>query len=297
MESEYPEIISKDLLEMIEDVEDPIGYNRRVAVYSSPSWKHGQEPYFKVFVFHKGINAESEVLSKARMYRISMLSPKYIYASDNGEKDFLSKEELSLVLDIIYKSKKWELIIFNMNIYCNTSDFGPIDKIPEDLPIPNYNLLPTSEYIEEKYASLVSIELKEVSTEFEKICSILHNETCKLSMQIFTSPSWKVNQSPYFKVFISYTANSEIVNNYDFIIEKDTKMYRISMTSPEYVVTEDNGEKGYMSKQEIENMIHILIDRKSVIWNYIVSSTVESGSVNIPLDLAMPDYTKLPTRD
>jgi hypothetical protein len=88
-------------------------------------------------------------------------------------------------------------------------------------------------------------------------------------------------------------------------------MYRISILSPEYVVTKDNGEKGYMSKLEVAKMISVLkkqqADYNFSNWQYGLHLLNDTHSLDgnldnmswkeLPDDFVMPDYTKLPTRD
>jgi hypothetical protein len=167
-----------------------------------------------------------------------------------------------------------------------------------------------------EYPQITSKHLREYSTDYEDILNYgdPDNYGSPFSMEVYSSCSWKYNKDKtphaiYFKVYISYRIRTY---RCDFRICKSIKMYRISMLSPEYIYAKDNGEKGYMSKAEVAKMISILKKQHGNYdfnnWqygldclngNHYFDSEDDDNMMwkELPRDLPIPDYTKLPTRD
>jgi hypothetical protein len=169
-----------------------------------------------------------------------------------------------------------------------------------------------------EFPEVISKDLEENDLIFEDPMDYhdLDNYGSPFSMELYSSCSWKYNKDRtlyaiYFKVYISHRIRTYRA---DFVGCKSTKMYRVSILSPEYVVAKDNGEKGYMSKEEVAKMISVLKKQhfdydynnwqfglhwlnNNHSWDGTVDGDTDIPWKELPRDLPIPDYTKLPTRD
>jgi hypothetical protein len=160
--------ISEYLKEYSMDHEDPvyISNSDRVVIVSSPSWKSWNGKfdtynYFKVIVFDKYksyteyLNIKDRMNVDIKIYRINLRKPEYI--EDKTSYGYLSKEELKSLIKVLNSNAPeyirrgnsitvWETIIANLN-WEHSDDYRIYgihwNNIPEDLPMPDYSLLPT----------------------------------------------------------------------------------------------------------------------------------------------------------
>lgn len=114
-------------------------------------------------------------------------------------------------------------------------------------------------------------------------------------------------KDPRFKGF-AFATPSVVENNWYFrIADLDrTKSMRISMTSPKYIYRNDNVEHNWILTDEekialieylnVPDSIMITMTTwKSLIYYYNVQLDFYAPKLKrIPMDLPMPDYTKLP---
>ena len=110
---------------------------------------------------------------------------------------------------------------------------------------------------------------------------------------IYSGYSW-IEDILYFRIFDISKYGTEVYL-------KDA--IRINMLKPEYMYQIDNP----LSKEEKVNLISIL--QKEALdaignptmgetnWKYLIRNTNEFMGYNYPLDLSIPDYTKLPGGD
>src|SRR5574344_2239554 len=135
----------------------------RTIIESNGSWLYvNDEPilYFtiKMLKYH---HKQFRFLEDFNMYRISMTKPEYIHSNDKYNRNvYMSKEQKAKLLEIINKEGVWKSILLSTNnnkniiIATNINDHHdklvelekvgkPWTDIPEDLPMPDYSLLPT----------------------------------------------------------------------------------------------------------------------------------------------------------
>lgn len=151
--------ISEYLKEYSMDHEDPVYINNidHIAIVASPSWKSWDGKfdtynYFKVIIFDQYKSYTEYIDIKDRMnvnikiYRISLYNPEYI--NDKIDYGYMSKKELNIVINASREEglSVWQNIIKNLN-WEHSDDYKihgiRWNKIPQDLPIPDYSLLPT----------------------------------------------------------------------------------------------------------------------------------------------------------
>jgi hypothetical protein len=296
MRNEYPQIISECLKEKAIDYSEFIGRSENgkftMEVHSCPSWKtsmnkfnrHGYALYFKVFISHKIKKAQYNFIlqNSTKMYRVSMLSPQYITADDNGEKGYMSEEEISEMIKILnenaYKQKysNWVRIIKTIN-WDHDGDYPfknmQYKPISEDYAMPDYTKL--QKRVKPKYHKHSGF----IVFSYRGIYISTVMDYCRKDFA----------DNPYFRL---YNASNPV---------EATAVARIYIHKAAYAKNSHGQAKFILSKFDLEELIDALNssdddDEKNTVWNKLLVS-LENMTHRDFVGTPMPDYTKLPTRD
>jgi hypothetical protein len=160
-----------------------------------------------------------------------------------------------------------------------------------------------------KYSQVLSKDLKELSLNFEDPAIFKYRYNGKFYTMIYTSSSCKYYEDGkpylYFKVYISHKKKKP---DFGFKCMLESRVYRISMLSPEYIIAKDDKRKRFLSKKELEEVLALI--NYPDCWKGLISKTnnnheIDSTEISpngipwkpIPENLPMPDYSQLPTRD